>query len=185
VNGILDAAVDVDRALRQTRLPYCLIGGIALQRWGQPRMTVDVDVTVMTGFGSEAPIIAQLIALFPPRVSDAAAFAKHSRVLLLATPQGVGVDIALGAMPFEARMIDRSSVWQLDEHRLLRTCSAEDLIVLKAFAGRDQDWVDIRQIVERQTSARLNESLILEEVEPLLQLKDDSDALARLRELLG
>lgn len=33
----------------------------------------------------------------------------------------------------------------------LRTCSAEDLIVLKAFAGRGQDWVDVERIIVRQT----------------------------------
>ena len=32
----------------------------------------------------------------------------------------------------------------------LLTCSAEDLIVLKAFASRPQDWIDIDAVVLRQ-----------------------------------
>ena len=63
MNGILDAAVEVDQRLQQTGLPYCLIGGIALQRWGQPRTTLAVDVTVMTEFGNEEPAIEQLVDL--------------------------------------------------------------------------------------------------------------------------
>ena len=61
MNGILDAAVDVDRRLQQVGLRYCLIGGIALQRWGRPRMTLDVDVTVMTQFGQERAVIQQIV----------------------------------------------------------------------------------------------------------------------------
>ena len=32
---------------------FCLIGGLALQRWGEPRETIDVDLTLLTGFGEE------------------------------------------------------------------------------------------------------------------------------------
>jgi hypothetical protein len=31
----------------------CFVGGIAVQRWGEPRVTRDVDLTLLTGFGSE------------------------------------------------------------------------------------------------------------------------------------
>jgi hypothetical protein len=48
------------------------------------------------------------------------------------------MDIALGAMPFEERTIERSSLAELVPSAILRTCSAEDLIVHKAFAGRPQ-----------------------------------------------
>ena len=33
---------------------FCFIGGIALQRWGEPRLTGDVDLTILTGLGREA-----------------------------------------------------------------------------------------------------------------------------------
>ena len=29
------------------------MGGVALQRWGEPRLTQDVDLTLLTGFGDE------------------------------------------------------------------------------------------------------------------------------------
>ncbi len=183
MNGILDAAVQVDQFLQQTGLRDCLIGGIALQRWGTPRTTLDVDVTVMTRFGHEGSVIATLLAGLQPRIPDAANFAQQSRVLLAKTDQGVGVDVSLGALPFESRMIDRASVWPIDHTRALRTCSAADLIVLKAFAGRDQDWVDVSHVITRQAKA-LDRKLILQEVEPLLQLKEEPAALERLKRML-
>ena len=183
MNGVLEAAIEVDQALQQSGLPYCLIGGIALQRWGQPRTTLDVDVTVLTEFGNEEPAIQQLLDLFEPRIADAAGFARQSRVVLLQTSDGVGIDVALGALPFESRMIARSSLWQLDDARTLRTCSAEDLIVQKAFAGRDQDWIDIQRVVEAQRAA-LDRDLILQELAPLLELTAAYDAIPRVEELI-
>jgi hypothetical protein len=184
MNGILDAAVQVDLFLQRAALRYCLIGGIALQRWGMPRTTLDVDVTVMTEFGHEEPVIALLLTWLRPRIPDAAAFAAESRVLPANTDQGVGVDVSLGALPFESRMIERSSIWPLDASRSLRTCSAEDLIVQKSFAGREQDWVDVRHLITRQADL-LDRPLILQEVQPLLELKEDPSALNRLRQLLS
>lgn len=184
MNGILDAAVEVDGRLQEAGVRYCLIGGIALQRWGEPRTTLDVDVTVMSEFGDEVSIVDQLLPLFQPRISDAGSFALQSRVLLLKTDQGVGVDISLGALPFESRMVDRSSVWELDQQRCLRTCSASDLIVQKAFAGRDQDWLDVQRIIDRQPAEALDAGLILRELAPLSELKGDPGAYERVRQLL-
>lgn len=32
---------------------FCVIGGFAVQHWGEPRMTMDVDLSLITGFGEE------------------------------------------------------------------------------------------------------------------------------------
>jgi len=107
----------------------------------------------------------------------------ESRTVLLVSSQEVGIDISLGALPFESRMVERSSIWQLAEASQLRTCSAEDLVILKAFAGRDQDWVDVQSIVGRQGS-KLDVNLVLEEAEPLLDLKGAPDDRRRLSKIL-
>ena len=66
----------------------------------------------------------------------------------------------------------------------LRTCSAEDLVVLKAFAGRDVDWLDIGGVAVRQ-AGRLDERLIFRELEPLLELKGSLDSADRLRDVFA
>lgn len=55
---------------------------MALQRWGEPRETVDVDLTLLTGFGGEEPFIARLLRSFEARIPDAAEFAKTKRVII-------------------------------------------------------------------------------------------------------
>ncbi len=41
---------------------FCFIGRIAVQRWGEPRLTQDVDLTLLTGFGEEGPVLDRLLA---------------------------------------------------------------------------------------------------------------------------
>ena len=152
-----------------------------MQRWGEPRNTQDADLTLITGFGQEEAYVDALLVQFAGRREDAREFALNYRVLLLRAANGIPLDIALGAMPFEERCVERSSEWNAAEP-VLRICSAEDLIVHKAFAGRERDWLDIQGIIARQ-SGRLNREQIHQELEPLLELKEDTAAAARLETL--
>ncbi|MEK7424251.1 MAG: hypothetical protein AAB131_10475, partial [Actinomycetota bacterium] len=55
--------------------------------------------------------------------------------MLVVAKNGVRADIALGAMPFEERAVDRASAFAIGGGQSLTTCSAEDLVVHKAFAS--------------------------------------------------
>jgi hypothetical protein len=148
----LRAAADLQAICQERRWKFCFIGGIALMRWGEPRETVDADLTLFVGFGGEDEYVRHLLSRFEARIADAAEFALERRVLLLRARNGVGLDIALAGLPYEQLIIERSTVFEYPGSVFLRTCSAEDLIVLKAFAGRDQDWVDVRKVIIRQWS---------------------------------
>ncbi len=101
---------------------------------------------MLAGFGGEGPVITALLEDLSPRIPDAANFAWRHRVLLLRTADGIAVDVALGAMPFEEAAIARATDAELARGAVLRTCSATDLVVHKAFAARPQDWVDIEPV---------------------------------------
>ena len=160
-------------------MEFCFIGGLAVQRWGEPRETVNVDLTLVTGFGNEERFIQILLQHFEGRIPDAAQFARDRRVLLLRSKKGVGLDVALGALPFEELIVQRSSIFDYPPKIKLRTCSAEDLIVLKAFAGRGQNWVDIERIIIRQTG-KLDWDYIRAQLRPLAELKSAPEILDQL-----
>lgn len=103
MNAVIAAAAELQAVCESEGWRFCLIGGVALQRWGEARETVDVDLTLLTGFGAEAPFIARLTRVFRARIDDASAFALANRVLLLRTATGVGLDVALGGLPFEGQ----------------------------------------------------------------------------------
>ncbi len=183
MNPIFAAALEVEHICRNARFRFCFIGGLAVQRWGQPRMTADVDLTVVTGFGSEEPYVDTLLRHLRPRIPDARAFALRHRTLLVSTSAGINADIALGAMPFEERAAERATAFAVSAEEAITTCTAEDLIVHKAFAGRDKDWLDIVGIVTRQ-GPKLVVHTIWAELLPLLELRDDVITESRLRALL-
>jgi len=153
VGDALHAAKGLQEVFRAKGWRFCIIGGLALQRWGEPRVTLDVDVTLLTGFGDEERYVEHLLSLYLPRRPDAAAFALSHRVLLLKTPGNVGLDIALGALPFEEEAVARATPADFLPGVRLITCSAEDLVVMKTFAARMQDWVEHRTLnVQRRTA---------------------------------
>jgi hypothetical protein len=184
LTDVLAAAEHLQAFCRARNWPFCFIGGIAVQRWGEPRLTQDVDLTLLTGFGSEEAFVDTLLKSYSARRTDAREFALANRVLLLNAANGTGIDIALGAFPFEERAVGRASPWPWTEERLLTTCSAEDLVVHKAFAGRNRDWADLEPILTRQ-HGKLNLSQIRFELKPLLELKGELDGLERLDRMLN
>jgi len=161
---------------------FCLIGGLALQRWGEPRETIDVDVTLLTGFGNEESFIREILSWYEPRVPDAVGFALQNRVVLAQTPSGVGIDIALGGLPFEEAVVERSTLYEFAPGTWLRTASAEDLIVMKAFASRAKDWVDVEGIAVRQ-AGKLDWKYVVGHLTPLAELKGEPEILDRLAAL--
>jgi len=176
------AAQDLQQFLDMKSWRNCIIGGLALQRWGQQRLTKDVDITLLTGFGGEEQYVDELLRQYESRVPDGRAFFISRRVVLVKTVGGIGIDIALGGLPFEEGVIHRASVCEYDGGFVLRTCSAEDLIVMKAFASRALDWSDIESIIIRQ-SGKLGWQLIWQELRPLCELKEAPEIASRLEEL--
>ena len=125
----------------------CIIGGLAAIRWGRPRTTRDVDFSLWTGLGEEPSIVDVLLAEFEPRIATARQFSLDNRVLLIKASNGAPVDVALAGIGFEMRMLDRATPHTYARSISLSTASAEDLLVMKAFADRPQDWSDIEGIL--------------------------------------
>ncbi len=176
---LVRVALRLQEALEEIGRPYCLIGGVAVQRWGEPRATRDVDAMVFTDLRDELGVIHDLISRFELRRPDAATFAMMSRVLLMLDPRHqTGIDVALGAFEYDRKAADRATACDYEPGFALRTCSAEDLIVYKAFANRDIDWHDIKGILIRQ-QGKLDLRLVGEELPPLVALKEEPEILAR------
>lgn len=178
MNGLFHAAREVQG------WQFCFIGGFAVIRWGEPRMTQDVDVSLLTGFGEEREYIRQLLAAFSARIPNAETFALRHRVALLASSKGTPIDISLAGLPFEEEMIAHATPYAFTPEHAFMTCSAEDLIVLKAFADRSKDWMDVESILSRQRDA-IDSAYILRQLTPLCELKESPHILAKLTEVFN
>lgn len=176
---LTEAAREVQSILVELGIEAVIIGGLAIFRWGEPRLTRDVDFTVLCPGDAEDFKIRAILARVQGRIEDAGEFAKRHRVLLVSATNGIPIDIALGGLPYEARAVARGSTFQFAPGFDLRTCSAEDLVIMKTFAGRDQDALDVKGILVRQ-GRNLDWKLIETELKPLLAAKDEAGTWDRL-----
>lgn len=128
-------------------------------------------------------VLNLLLDRFAPRRSDARAFALTHRVLLIASPDGVPIDVALAAFPFEFEALDRASLWEAAPGVVPATRCAEDLLVYRLVAARPQDLVDVESIVRRQRHA-LDVERIRRWGRELAELKDDPNLLQPFEDVL-
>jgi hypothetical protein len=145
-------------------------------------VTDDIDLTLLTGFGGEEVFARALLERYSARVADPVAFAIRNRVMLLKTAEGFGIDIAFGGLAFEEAAVGRARDVELIPNTVLRLCTAEDLVVMKAFASRAIDWADVESIIMRQ-KGQLAWSHIYRHIVPLAELKEQPEIVARLRAL--
>ena len=182
MNEIYEAALYAQNVFVDQGWKSCVIDGLAVIRWGDPRTTQDADFSLLTGFGDEERFIDVLSREFHEREPDEAEFARRFRVYRGYAPNGAALDIALAGIPFEARMIDRASAYEFTPDCRLITCSAEDLIVLKAFAGRDQDWADVANVMSCQWG-QLGWNVIDSELEEVCEIAENMTAVPKLSTL--
>jgi hypothetical protein len=180
---LVSAAIETLAAASTAGYRACLIGGMVVPRWGEPRATTDVDVSVLAPFGEEAEVIALLLRRFTPRIDAAERFAIDNRVLLLRTAAGVALDIALAAFPFELEAIDLATDWEALPGTSIRTCSAEHLILYKLVAARARDVSDVQGIVRRH-GPRLDVDRIRRWGREFAELKEDPDLLRPFEDAL-
>ena len=181
MNALFVAAREVCEFMKKQKWRFCIIGGLAVYRWGEMRTTLDVDLTLFTGFGEEEKFADALIAKFPVRKPDAREIALRQRVLLVRASNGKEVDIAFAGFSFEQEMIRRATLFEFAPGLVLPTCSAEDLFVMKVFAGRGKDWQDAEGIAIRQ---RLDRKRILRQLQPLCEIKEAPDLMEQARRVL-
>ena len=181
--NLFELAAEIQAHLEEIKKPFCFIGGLALQHWGEPRVTRDIDLQVFTGLEDDDNFIKQLLNRYETRIDDPTNFALTNRVMLLRSQSGIGIDLSLAFTPYEQEVIDRSVLIEYLPKVFLRICSAEDLIVLKSFAARDKDWIDVQGVLIRQNDKSLNFDLIIDRLKILAELKDEPEIVDRLCKL--
>ncbi len=182
MNPLFKAAREIQEFMQARDWRFCFIGGLAVIRWGEIRATQDIDATLLTGFGGEQRYVDELLQHFDARIADAEVFAMENRVALIAASNGVAIDISLGGIPFETEAVGRATLFDFAPGCSLLTCSAEDLVIFKAFADRDKDWADVHGILIRQ-SGRLDWPYMIRNLEPLCEVKGAPRIISRLREM--
>lgn len=150
MNEPLEAAWEVSQFLKANNVSHVVIGGLAVSRWGQVRFTADADLTVAAPVEKNVDIVRLLTNHFSSRAADPIGMAAKTRMVLLTATNGVKVDVSLALPGYEDEVIRRAQHLTMGDGRRIPVCSAEDLIIHKAVAGRVQDMLDIHGVIQRQ-----------------------------------
>jgi hypothetical protein len=173
------AAWEIHQFFQSLELPYAVIGGLAVQWWGEPRVTKDVDLTVVAPLDQPSSVLVQqVLNRFPARVENALDIARRSRVILIRASNDCPADISMGLPGYEDEVMRRAVEFELEPGKRVRVCSAEDLIIHKAIAGRPQDVRDIEGIVYRQRD-ELDAAIIRCWLQAFAELLDNPEIVER------
>ena len=125
-----------------------IIGGIAVIARGVPRLTVDADATV---WGAQVDLddLFKILGQHQiiPRIQDAFQFAQERQVLLLRhDPSGTPIEISIAWLPFEREALEKATPVRFAGIEI-PVATAEDLVIYKALAWRDQDRSDVERLI--------------------------------------
>ncbi len=174
---LFDAAWEVHTFLTTHQVPYVFIGGLAVQYWGEPRFTHDVDATVAVPVEKADNFVHLVTSHFASRVKEPVSFAQKTRMVLVTASNGCQVDISMSLPGYEDHVMARAVEVELEPGKPVRLCSAEDLIIHKAIARRPRDIQDIEGVVYRQAN-RLDTAHVRYWLNEFANLLADPDLLA-------
>ena len=145
---------DAAQVLETRGIRFALIGGLAVSLRGQPRMTVDVDLVILADVDQALRLAQELSSTpFEPLFPGVEEVVARSFILPLRhRATGIRVDVAIGMSGFEQQAVSRATKVTIGDVRV-PVVVVEDLLVMKALAGRPQDEHDIRGLVAAQRDA--------------------------------
>jgi hypothetical protein len=177
------AVVQIATALESMGIDYMIVGGIANAVWGEPRATIDVDVTVAVENPDMPAAIAGLGRSFSVAVPDPDAFVRRTRVLPLDTPDGIRIDVIFALLSFERDAVHRAATVALAE-RNVRVVTPEDLILMKIISERPRDQADAEALIRRRANI-LDRAYLEPRIKEFADSLERPQILAQWRRWLG
>lgn len=175
---------DLAAALDSLSARWYLFGAQAAILHGAPRLTADVDVTLLLERCPLDEAVKSLEAAgFQSRVPDVLRFATDTGVIPLDHPRsGMPVDVVIGGSGLEAEFAARA-VRRNVEGVSVPVAACEDLIAMKILAGRPKDLDDALAVLSAQTG-RMNLEMMRSTLQALEGALHRRDLIPVLEELL-
>jgi hypothetical protein len=152
----IDSLYRTANLLEELALSYAFIGGIALNTWGVPRATFDLDLAVSVpakgfertsaAFRGAGFVVDQA---FDRGFRDRIAGMEQIHLHLPVAASLMAVDLFLATTPFLEAVLSRRVEIELGRGPVW-VCTAADLILLKLLADRGKDRVDLENVIAVQ-----------------------------------
>lgn len=172
------------RVLDKNKIPYMVIGGQALLRYGAPRLTEDVDITLGVDCEKSPELINAVreIHLIPVKEATDTFIRKTNVLPCVDEKTGIRVDFIFSFLSYEREAIRRGKKVLIGNCRV-NFASAEDLIIHKIFAGRPRDLEDVKSILDKQNK-KLDLSYIRKHLREFSKMEGYKDILEKFQKIL-
>jgi predicted nucleotidyltransferase len=140
----------VGQLLDQGGISYMVIGAQAVLVYGEPRLTRDIDITIMAGAGDANRIANLLTGAGIDPLEHPESFVAETLVLpCIDRESQIRIDVTFGASQYERAALRRTRVVEMAGHPV-RFISPEDLVIHKVLAGRPRDIDDVLGLLLKQ-----------------------------------
>jgi len=134
-------------ALEGAGIPYMVIGGQAVLRYGEARLTRDIDLTLGVDVDRLADVLAVTRECGFEVLVDPEVFVRETLVLPCLDPgSGIRLDLLFSFTHYEREAIARAEPVLVGATQV-RFATLEDLIIHKVIAGRPRDLEDVRGLL--------------------------------------
>lgn len=178
-----EALLEMAALLDELRLPYMLIGGVAVGLWGEARATLDVDFTIWVEPEQFESTIQTLAARLSLRTAQPLESARQTRVLPVRASNGVFVDLLFAAWPIEKQAIERAVLRNIAGAEV-RLTALDYLLYLKLISERPKDQADADALLRRHRG-RVDLSWLEAELTALAESVAQPELLLRFQRLLS
>ena len=167
--------------LSSHKVPYMVIGGLANSVWGEVRVTRDADFKVSIGDRPVSEFREWVLNRFPERETGVPPRLQSAHIIHIWAMPGVAVDLLVSIFDYERQAIERAVPMTIGGVSA-RVCTAEDFVIHKVVANRDQDWIDVERVLIRQKS-KLDQKYILDWLKQFAEALETPDLLTRYQQL--
>jgi hypothetical protein len=149
--SIFKILIKLSAILNRQKIPYMLVGGLAVNYYGAPRATGDIDLSLLASSQNTAKLLVALKKnRFLFHAKEVASLVKTSNRFLVFDPSNTyRIDCWIPKTRFELQALDRRVKVSMGGKALFLP-AAEDLILFKLLAGREKDKEDLKWIILRQ-----------------------------------
>lgn len=146
--NVIDLAVATHEVLARAELPHAFGGALALNLYGEPRMTSDVDVSVFVPWTQRDEVLPLFEQIgFRPEPSTGSAL-PVAGIRLRSGAHREYLDVFFALDPVYDRVRDRAVPVPYGRNgEELPFFTAEDIVLFKLSFNRTKDWADIENVV--------------------------------------
>jgi hypothetical protein len=174
--------LEVSAILDELRIPYMLIGGLAVAQWEEPRATLDIDITIWVEPDRLEQTVGELCLRLAPKPKEPPVFVRETRVLPMITPQGIPVDLIFAMWPMEHEAI-QNAVERTIAGKTFRVVPLDYLLFLKLTSNRPKDLDDAERLLRRHRG-RFNDAWLEGRLAEISEALSQPEILERYRRLI-